>query len=655
MSKRNRLPSSRPGWMASWIWRYGFALLVIALTVILSKLITPHFSFPGTLFLCAVMLAVWVGGLGPGLLASVLSTLAFCYQFRYPLIPTHTQMSSIIIVFLSNILIALVTAAQRSAKESVRRTSEELTETVQDLRQSNEAFQIQSREREQAETRLRRSEAYLTEAQTLTKTGSWAYDPATKRAPHWSNEMFRIHGFEPRHGPPTSEEFLKHVHPDDRQRVHDAMSNAVQEKGEYEVEYRMILPDGSIAHIHALGHIVLNPSGNVVEVVGSAVDITERKIAESALRRSEAYLAEAQEISRTGSFGWIVSSGDIYWSPETFRIFEFDPAGKVSLEMILERTHPEDRAAVQQFVDRVSQQRVVFDFGHRLLMPDGSVKYIHVVGRPSENENGLPEFVGAVTDVSERKLAEQERERFRQLEADLAHMNRVSMMGELAAGLAHEIKQPITAAITNANTSLRWLAQDKPDLEEARGAIMRVANDGKRAAEIIQRLRSFYRKGAPPEPELVDLNELAREMVTLLRDEANRYSISMRTELAADLPKVIADRVQLQQVCMNLMLNGIEAMKGTGGVLMVKSQLHQDGRALISVSDTGVGLPTGDADQIFNAFFTTKPQGSGMGLAISRSIVESHGGRLWATQNDSRGASFHFSLPTTIPIGKSAC
>jgi PAS domain S-box-containing protein len=592
VSRFNRLPWSRPSWMQSWIWRYGFAFLVIALTLILSKLITPHFTFPGTLYLCAVMLAVWVGGLGPGLLASVLSTLAFRYQFRHPLIPTLEEMPTVTIVFLSNILIALMTAAQRSAKESVRRTRDELKETVQNLLQTNEALQTQSREREQAETRLRRSEAYLTEAQTLTKTGSWAYDPRAKKARYWSDEMFRIHGLQPEQGPPTSEEFLEHVHPEDRQRVHDAMSNAVREKREYEVEYRMILPDRSIAHIHALGHLVLNPSGDVVEVVGSAVDITKRKIAEASLRRSEAYLAEAQEISRTGSFGWVVSSGDIYWSPETFRIFEFDQAGKVSVEMILGRTHPEDRTAVQQFIDRVSQQKAAFDFEHRLLMPDGSVKYIHIVGRPSENESGIPEFVGAVTDVSERKRAEQERERFRQLEADLAHTNRVSMMGELAAGLAHEIKQPITAAITNANTSLRWLAQDKPDLHEAREAIMRVANDGKRAAEIIQRLRSFYRKGAPPEPELVDLNELAREMVALLRDEASRYSISMRTELAVDPPKVTADRVQLQQVCMNLMLNGIEAMKGIGGVLMVKSQLDQDGRVLISVSDTGVGLPT---------------------------------------------------------------
>jgi PAS domain S-box-containing protein len=632
--------------MPSWIWRYGFAFLVIASTLILSILITPHFSFPGTLYLCAVMLSVWVGGVGPGLLASVLSTLAFCYQFRYPLIPTNKQMSSIIIVFLSNILIALMSAAQRSAKESLRLKSEDLKGTIEDLQRTNEMLHTESREREQAEKRLRRSEAYLTEAQRLTKTGSWAYDPTTKKAPYWSEEMFRIHGLEPQQGPPTSEEFLRHVHPEDRERVHDAMSNAVQEKREYEVEHRMILPNGTIKHVHALGHLVLNPSGSVAEVMGSAVDITERKLAEAALRRSEAYLAQAQQLSRTGSFGWDVSNGEIYWSPETFRIFELEPAGKVTVDLILQRAHPEDRIAVQQLIERIIQQRTTFDFEHRLLMPDGSVKYVHVVGRPSENASGLVEFVGAVTDVSERKLAEQERERFRQVEADLAHMNRVSMMGELAAGLTHEIKQPITAAITNANTSLRWLARDKPDLQEAREAIMRAANDSKRAAEIIHRLRSFYKKGAPPEPELVDLNEVAREMVILLRDEVNRNSISIHTDLSGDLPKITADRVQLQQVLMNLMLNGIEAMKGTGGVLTVKSQLDQDGRVLISVSDTGVGLPTEDADQIFNAFFTTKPQGSGMGLAISRSIVESHGGRLWATQNDVRGASFHFSLPT---------
>jgi signal transduction histidine kinase len=219
-------------------------------------------------------------------------------------------------------------------------------------------------------------------------------------------------------------------------------------------------------------------------------------------------------------------------------------------------------------------------------------------------------------------------------------------MGELTASLAHEIRQPIAAAITSADACLRWLTRNPPDLERARLAVARIKEDGTRAAEVINRLRSFYKKGAPAEPELVDVNEVAREMLVLLRSEANRYSIPMRTDLAAELPKVTADRVQLQQVFLNLMLNGIEAMKDLGGELAVKSQLGNDGQVQISVSDTGVGLPLGKVDQIFDAFFTTKRQGSGMGLAISRSIVESHGGRLWASGNTGRGATFHFILPS---------
>jgi PAS domain S-box-containing protein len=629
--------------MPPWIWRYGFAFLVIASTLILSILITPHFTFPGTLYLCAVMLSVWVGGLGPGLLASVLSTLAFRYQLRHSLVPTLREVPEFITVFLSNILIALMSAAQRSAKESLRQTSEDLKGTVEDLQRTNEALHTESREREQAEKRLRRSEAYLTEAQRLTKTGSWAYDPTTKKAPYWSDEMFRIHGLEPQQGPPTSEEFLKHVHPEDRERVHDAMSNAVQEKREYEVEHRMILPNGTIKHVHALGHLVLNPSRDVLEVMGSAVDITDRKLAEAALRRSEAYLAQAQQLSHTGSFGWDVSKDEIYWSAETFRIFEFKPAGKVTVDLILQRTHPEDRIAVQQLLERIIQQRTTFDFEHRLLMPDGSVKYVHVVGRPSENESGRLELVGAVTDVSERKLAEQERE---QLRTDLAHLNRVSMLGELAASVSHELKQPIAASMADAQTCIRWLKRDLPDVNEALGASMRIVKDGIRATEIIDHLRSLYKK-SPPQRELVKVNDIVREMLVLLRAEANRYSIVTNSELAPELPKITADRVQLQQVFMNLMLNAIEAMKDTGGELTIKTELSREGRLLISVRDTGVGLPAEKTKEIFKAFFTTKPEGSGMGLAISRSIVESHGGRLWATPNEGRGASFHFSLPTT--------
>ena len=255
-------------------------------------------------------------------------------------------------------------------------------------------------------------------------------------------------------------------------------------------------------------------------------------------------------------------------------------------------------------------------------------------------------WYGTLTDIEDRKKAEQERERLRQLEADLAHVNRVSTMGQLAASLSHELKQPIAAAITNAKTCLRWLAREQPDIEEAREATMRIVKDGNRAAEIINRLRSFYTKGAPLERELVDVNEVVREMLELLRSEAARYSICVRTDLAAELPRVTADRVQLQQVVMNLMLNGIEAMKDTGGELTIKSERGENGELLMSISDSGVGLPTEKADEIFDAFFTTKPQGSGMGLTISGSIIKSHGGRLWARANANRGLTFHFTLPS---------
>jgi PAS domain S-box-containing protein len=374
----------------------------------------------------------------------------------------------------------------------------------------------------------------------------------------------------------------------------------------------------------------------------------ERKQAEERLRRSEAYLAEAQKLSRTGSFGWNVSSGEIYWSRETFRIFEYEPTIKVTLQHIIQRTHPEDRSAVQQLIE----QRSEFTLEQRLLMPDGSVKYVRVVGQPSQDERGRFEFVGAVTDITERKRAEEDRERLRQVEADLAHVNRVSMMGELAASLSHELKQPLAASITNSKTSLRWLAHDQPNLEEVREAIARSVKDTTRACEIIDRLRSLYRKDSRPERELVDVNEIIDQMLVLLRSEATRYSIPMHTDLAEELPIVAADRVQLQQVLMNLMLNGIEAMKETGGELAIASQLDHDGQLLISVSDTGVGLPTEKCEEIFNAFFTTKPQGSGMGLTISRSIVGSHGGRLWATSNFGRGATFHFTLPTAGHVAK---
>jgi C4-dicarboxylate-specific signal transduction histidine kinase len=388
---------NRLAWtQSSWIWGYCVAVFSLAAAMIISRWLTPHIGFPGTLFLCVVMLSGWYGGIGPGLLATVLSTLAFHYSFPHPIhvgpgIPR--EMPRLLLFLVSNILIAFLSAAQRKAKESIRRARDELKRTVQDLQKTNEALHAESRER---------------------------------------------------------------------------------------------------------------------------------------VRTAEA---------------------------------------------------------------------------------------------------------------------------LRQTQADLARVNRVTSMGELTASLAHEVNQPIAAAMTDAGTCLRWLSRDQPDLEEARAAASRLMEDGKRANAIVDRVRRLFKKDAV-QRELVDVNEIIREMFLLLHGEATQYGILLRKQLTGNLPRVTGDRVQLQQVLMNLMMNAIDAMKDVDGTreLTLQSQRGEDGEVRISVSDTGVGLPPEQTDQIFNAFFTTKPHGTGMGLRISRSIVESHGGRLWADGNASRGASFHLTLPTRIEV-----
>jgi len=312
-----------------------------------------------------------------------------------------------------------------------------------------------------------------------------------------------------------------------------------------------------------------------------------------------------------------------------FDFLAFEDISK--MQDILGGTHTESRPAIEVGFRR----------------PDGSMAVIEVVANNLLDEPAVAGVVVNARDITERKSAEEQLKKLHQLEADLAYMNRVSVMGELAASLAHEIKQPIAAAATNAQTGLRWLQREPSDIGEAREALSRIVKDVSRAADIIDRNRSMYRRGIP-QREMVNLNELIREMTALLRDAANRHSISMRADLDECLPTIAADRVQMQQVLMNLMLNGIEAMKDTSGELTVRSGMSDDGQILLSVSDLGVGLPAGKIDQVFDAFFTTKTQGTGMGLSISRRIIESHGGRLWACANTGRGATFQFTIPTEV-------
>jgi PAS domain S-box-containing protein len=494
---------------------------------------------------------------------------------------------------------------------------------------------------------LRRNQAYLAEAQRLSRTGSFGWLPAIGEIT-WSDETFRIFEYD-RSTKPTLELVLQRVSSEDAASAKETFERASQDQKDFEGECRLVMPNGAVKHVHVVAHAEKDDSGEV-EFVGAVMDVTDRRRAEEALRRSEGYLAEAQRLTGTGSWAWSAADRQsIYWSQENYRLFGFDPeAGIPSDELFYQRVHPDDRDRVRQEVYVETPERGSdFDVEFRIILPDGAIRHVRSTGHPvRDTAANVIEYVGTSIDVTERKWAEEERERLRQAHAHLARVNRLTTMGELTASLAHEVNQPIAAALTNANTCLRWLARDQPDLQEAREAALRIAKDVARAADIISRTRLLFKKSVPHR-DLTDVNEIIQETIVLLRSEVMPEKISVRTDLATNLPEVMGDRVQLQQVVMNLLINGIDAMRNVDGPgeLAIKSERAENEQLLVSVSDTGTGLPPHHTDQIFNAFFTTKPHGTGMGLRISRSILESHGGRLWAGANCPRGATFCFTLP----------
>jgi PAS domain S-box-containing protein len=417
-----------------------------------------------------------------------------------------------------------------------------------------------------------------------------------------------------------------------------------------EIETVRVGKDGRRIDMSVIISPMKDDAGRVVGAATIARDITDRKRAEEALRRSEAYLAEGQRLSHTGSWAWSpVTARRNYWSEEMFRIFGFEPKqGPPALERFLQRIHPEDYDRATKGWEKTVRSKASLAEDWRTVLPDGTVRNIHLIGHPVLDEaRELVEYVGTAMDVTEQKRAEEQRDRLRQLETELAHLDRVSMLGELAASIAHEVNQPLSGIVSNGSACLRFLARDIPNVEEAREAARDIVRDGKRAGEVIARIRALTKKAATPREEL-DLNDTLREVLALVGDEAKKRKVLIRTQFAHDLSPISGDRVQLQQVVLNLVMNGIEAMSSIverARELVITTRKIEPDQVQVTVEDSGIGIDPQALDKIFDSFYTTKPGGMGMGLSISRSIVQNHGGRLWATVNDGPGTSFHFTLP----------
>jgi len=894
------LPRRRPRSIR--IYHYAAAILSVALALIAAELITRLLNAEAiaSLMLCAVIFTAWAGGLAPALLAITLALLAFHYYLAPPISSfawKHdlsavgvSEAPRLVLFFLTSFVAAYLISAQRKA--------------TQDLQRSGHDLQLAMQDQKRIEAALLHSEMYLTEAQRLSGTGSFAWNVASGEV-IWSDQTFRVFGCD-RATKPTVEFILQRVHPEDRAAVQATIDRATIGRNDYDHEFRLLMPDGSVKYIHTVARATQDASGGV-EFLGAATDVTVAREAERKLRRSEAYLAEAQRLSRTSSWAWDVRLQElVYRSPEVYHLFGFDPKrDPLSPQSFQDRIIPEDRGRFIEMVQRAVREKTDFEVDFCIDLPDGPTRYVHSVGHPlvgddgevtelvgthidvteqhlaqealqkafdeikkSEDRlrlvidtiptlvwrarpDGVPDFLnqpaldytglsleqaetgwprafhpddkkamlvkwsairasgmpgelearlrrfdgeyrwflfrgvplrdeqgnivkwyGSSTDIEDRKRAEEalreSEQRFRdyaetgsdwlwettpdhrvisisehvnavgfkpsgltdlfrwdiaadvesepgkwrqhramldahlpfrdfeytlngtgspayvrtsgkpffdakgnflgyrgtgtditaairadhaeqalrEAQAELAHVTRVTTLGELTASIAHEVNQPLAAAVANAEACLRWLDRDTPDLIAARRSVEWVINDSCRASEVIQRVRALAKK-SDIEKVPLDINDVIREAIVLVQRELSSHLVSLRTELAPDLPTVLGDRVQLQQVIINLVMNGIEAMlpvQDRPRELVIRSGQDEAHGVLVSVTDCGIGISAENADRLFSAFFTTKSSGMGMGLSICRSILEAHGGSLSALRNEGPGATFQFVL-----------
>jgi PAS domain S-box-containing protein len=434
------------------------------------------------------------------------------------------------------------------------------------------------------------------------------------------------------------------VHPEDLPRVVGVFTGSITSGNPYDFETRIRRFDGVYRWFQVRGRPVRDANGRILRWCSLLTDIDERKRAEDALKRSEAFLAEGQRLSRIGSFSWRMETGEITWSEELYRIFGFERDVPVTLDLIGTRVHPADLPLMNDMVEKARDAVTDLEYEHRLLMPDDSVKYLHFIAHGIRDNEGRLEYIGAVQDVTQRQSSE---EALAKARSELAHVASVTSLATLTASIAHEVNQPLSGIVTNAGTCLRMLTLDPPNVDGARETARRTIRDGNRASDVITRLRALFSKKHTL-AEQVHLNDATREVIALSLSELQRNRVILRSELANDLPPVTGDRVQLQQVILNLLRNASDAMNivhDRPRELLIKTGRDEGDRVLLSVKDAGIGFDPQTADRLFETFYTTKNDGMGVGLAVSRSIIESHQGRLWATLNDGPGATFSFSIP----------
>jgi len=499
-----------------------------------------------------------------------------------------------------------------------------------------------------SEAELRRANRYLAGAQTLSRIGSFTLDTTTGKQ-DWSEENYRLWEFDPA-VQPNMDMVAATIHPDDRERALAILATSIEKGEDFEVTYRIATRSGLVKHVHTVA-VRVPDTGDRAIYFGSTQDVTERTLAEETLRasqaelvRANAHLTAAQRLSNTGSFTWDVLADEHHWSEVIYQVFGFTPGIKVTMAMMMEAIHPEDIAEVETLISGAKNGEN-FELIFRVIQSDCMLRYAHVMGHRIDQIPDHPVFMGALQDITARKLAEDDLNLAR---AELAHVSRAAALSTLTASIAHEVSQPLLGILANGGASMRMLATDPPNLDGARAAIQRTIRDGNRASEVIKRLRALFTR-RPPSLEPVDLHEAVREVLALSASELQRRRVLVRTDFAPGLPTIQADRIQLQQVILNLVLNAIDAMDDVETrprELRISCRRSSKEYIKLDIRDAGHGIEPHEIDRLFEAFHTTKPEGMGIGLSISRSIVEAHGGQLSVISNkDGPGATFSFSLP----------